>query len=179
MTQAIDPFAQSDGSVSVNPNAAPAEDPFAQPSGGGDFPKLNELFGMLLLISPKLIEEVPDKFSSVVPAPMVKRLTADTTVLTGLRAGETFEAMYWSQKPIVSAARSAMDKGVPAILGTLRRVPIGQDKKENKYPTLEAFEAALEAWRPAMGAPIRFAWILDKFTEGDAQIAREFLAKKK
>ena len=175
MTQAVDPFAQSDGSVSINPNAGTADDPFAQPTGGGEYPKPINLLGALLLITPVKIEEVADKFSDKAGA-TVKRLSADTTVLTGDRAGETFSEMFWSQKPIVAAAETAMRNGVSAILGTLRRVPIGQDKKENKYPTLEAFEEALENWRPSMGAPIRSAWVLERFTDADAQIARDYLA---
>lgn len=177
MTQAVDPFAQSDGSISTNPNATPAGDPFDQPTGGGEYPKPINLLGALLLISPVKIDEVADKFSDK-PGATVKRLSADTVVLTGDRAGESFSEMFWSQKPIVAAAETAMRNGVSAILGTLRRVPIGQDKKENKYPTLEDFETALENWRPSMGAPIRSAWILERFTEEDAKIARDYLASK-
>lgn len=178
MTQAIDPFAQSDGSISTNPNAAPAGDPFDQPAGGGEYPKPINLLGALLLITPVKIDTVADKFNTAVPNATTKRLSADTVVLTGDRAGESFSEMFWSQKPIVAAAETAMRNGVAAILGTLRRVPIGQDKKENKYPTLEAFEEALENWRPSHGAPIRSAWILERFTEEDAKIARDYLASK-
>lgn len=180
MTQAVDPFAQADGSVSINPNVGPAGDPFGQPAGGGDFPKPLELNGALLLLTPVKVEVVPDKFAKDAGA-TTKRLSADTVVLTGLRKGESFDAMYWSQKPIVAAAESAQRKGVPSILGTLRRVPIGQAKKDGNYSTPDggtdyaAFEAAIEAWR--MGdAPIQFAWILEKFTDGEAQIARDYLA---
>lgn len=175
MTQTTDPFAQADGSVSINPNAAPAADPFAQPGGGGDYLKPIDLLGALLLLTPIEIKKVPPYRNPT--GPVVDQLTADTVVLTGEHAGQEFDAMYWSQKPVIKAAARAMRDGIPAILGTLRRVPIGDDKKMGKYATLEAFEAALDAWR--MGQPeIQFAWILENFTPEEGQIARDFLAKK-
>jgi hypothetical protein len=167
----LDPFAQADGSPSVNPT-----DPFGQPSGGGgDFPKPAELNGCLLLLTPVKFEQV--QAYQQAPGVMATRLSADTVVLTGLRAGESFDSMYWSQKPIVAAAEKAVRDKIPAILGTLRRVPIGADAKSGKYPTTEALEAALDAWRPG-SAPIQFAWVLEKFAPEDAQIARDYLASK-
>jgi len=174
MTQNIDPFAQADGSQSTNPNAL---DPFAQPSGGGSYPKPIELMGMLLLLTPVKFEQVQ---AYQQPAGvMTTRLSADTTILTGMRKGESFDAMFWSQKPIVAAAEKAKRDGFPMIVGTLRRVPIGADAKSGKYSTHELFEAHIEAWRPSMGGqPPQYAWILEKFTAGEAQIARDYLASK-
>lgn len=180
MTQAVDPFAQADGTAPTPPVTAPAGDPFNQPGGGGDYLKPANLRGALLLISPVKIEQVPAYRDN--SGKMVDRLSADTVVLTGEHAGTEFDAMYWSQKPIIKAAAKAMRDNVPSILGTLQRVPIGEDKKSGKYSTPEgidyaAFEAAMEAWRK--GDPeIEYAWVLVNFTEDDAQIARDYLAKK-
>lgn len=176
MTQAIDPFAQADGSASINPNTDPAADPFAQPGGGGDYLKPIDLLGSLILLSPVKIESVPAYRDT--SGKMVDRLSADTVVLTGKHKGESFDEMFWSQKPIVKAAAKAMRDGIPSILGTLRRVPIGQTKKDGTYSTHEAFEAALDAWRK--GDPdIEYAWVLENFTDADRQIALEYLASKK
>jgi len=168
MTNAIDPFAQADGSTSINPNAA---DPFGQPSGGGDYLKPLDLLGALILLTPVKFEQVPAYQGK--PGEMVTRLSADTVVLTGDHAGRDFDAMFWSQKPIVAAAEKAKREGIPALLGTLRRVPIGADKKGGAYDTHEKFEAQLE-----IAPRTQYAWVLEKFTAEDAQIARAYLASK-
>lgn len=175
MTQAIDPFAQADGTPSVNPNADPVADPFSQPVGGGEYPKIAELFGALIMLRPGEIKKVPDNFNK---GQEVDQLTADTIVLTGERAGEEYADMWWNNAPIVKAARHAMKNGSPAILGRLYRYPTNDDVKAGKYKTREDVETALANWRP--GTPnVRFAWVLENFTDADRQIALEYLASKK
>lgn len=176
MTNDIDPFAQADGSQSAYPSTF--LDPFGQPSGGGgDYPKAAELRGCLLLISPVKFEQV--QAYQAAPGVMATRLSADTVVLTGDRAGEEFDEMFWSQKPIVKAAEKAQREGVASILGTLQRVPIGADAKSGKYDTYEKFEAYIDAWHPRLGGqPPQFAWVLAKFTPEERQIALDYLAKK-
>lgn len=172
----IDPFAQPNGAPSIDPS-----DPFGQPAGGGgSFPKPAELFGELLLITPLAVESVPDTYAKNKPGEPIQmkdRLTADTVVLTGERAGEEFDAMWWSQGPVVKAGQAALRKGVKAILGRLYRFPINEDKKAGKYTTRQDLEMALASWKPGM-PNVRIAWALEQFTAEDAQIARAYLASK-
>jgi hypothetical protein len=174
MTQNIDPFAQADGSTSINPNAG---DPFSQPSGGGSYLKPVDLFGALILLTPIKIEEVKDNFDKGADPKLVERLTADTVVLDGVHAGKEFDAMWWSNAPIVGSGKAALERRSGAILGRLFRFPIGEDKKAGKYQTPADIEAALTAWRPGM-PNVRFSWKLAPFNPEDAQVARAYLASK-
>lgn len=171
MTQAVDPFAQADGTPSIDPS-----DPFSQPVGGGEYPKIVELFGELLMLRPSGIKKVPDNFNKT--GPDVDQLVADTIVLSGQRAGEEYTDMWWNNAPIVKAARHAMNNGSPAILGRLYRYPTNDDVKAGKYKTRHDIEVALANWRP--GTPnVRFAWVLENFTPEDREIALAYLASKK
>lgn len=167
---ASDPFAQNEG------NEFDAEDPFGQPAGGGNYPKAEELNGCLIMLTPVKVEEV-QKYRGK-PGEMSERLSADTFVIDGERAGEEFDSMYWSQLPIVNAAKSAQRKGVKAILGRLRRFPISEDVKNGKFERgdWEAIEAAIA--KGGKNVP-QFAWVLDKYTEDDAKAAREALKARK
>lgn len=162
----------------VDPFAAPSGDPFAQPaSGGGTFPKAGELIGELVMLSPTKIEQ-QQKYRA--PAgEMQDRLTATTVVLTGERAGQSYDEMWWTNSSIVKAGRAAMSKGQRMILGRLRRFPINEDVKAGKFKAgdWEGVEAALKTWAadPLKVEKPSFAICLDQYTEEDAAVAREYL----
>jgi hypothetical protein len=147
-------------------------DPFTQPSSA-KHPKVNDLFGRLLLLTPSVIEKVPGYQNKGV----VDRVTADVVVLDG---GE-FEGsptpalitdMYFSQAALVGTLRKALRTGQP-VLGRLYRNPTKDNS--SKYPTREALEAAFTAWRPGQEA-IQYVWTLEGFTEDEAAVARQYLA---
>lgn len=154
-------FAGSNGS-------APAPK-FVSGSGGGNFPKATELFGELIMLTPVEVETVPGYQGKGT----TERLTADTVVLTGEHAGE-FPAMWWGQSPIVKAAQQVLRRGTgDIILGRLYRFP--QTANKAKFPTREAIEAGILAWRP--GQPeVKFAWALETFTDEDQKIAEAYFA---
>lgn len=176
MTQ--DPFGNASGDV--------AGDPFGQPEGGGGkYPKAEDLLGVLLMISPIEITNVPKppKFGGK-PGEMVEQLTADTVVLPDsvddLASAEEYHSMWWGQAGIVGAGKIAKRKGVPAILGRLWRFPVSEDKKDGTYHTRQDIEAAFVKFENReLKMPPRFAWSLEKFSPEDAEIARAYLANKK
>jgi hypothetical protein len=168
-----DPFAQPSGNTAT---IDPTADPFGQPSTGGGFPKVHELFDALVLLTPIKIETV-QKYRGK-PGETQERLTADVVILDGPRAGEEYDSMYLSQSPIIKAAKTALRTGVPSVLGRVHRYPTNEDKKAGKYTTREDIEKALAAWRPGMGDAPSFAWALSPFDEDDAQKARAYLAAK-
>jgi hypothetical protein len=164
--------------TAVDPFSAPSGDPFSQPAqGGGTFPKVQELISELVMLTPKLIENVPDNFNK---GKMVDRLTADLVVLTGERAGQAYPDMWFQQAPITKAGRKALDDNQRMILGRLRRFPVNEDVKAGTYPRgdWQAIETALLNWRPGTGVTIRFAVALDRYDEDDAAIARNYLNSK-
>ncbi len=141
---------------------------FVSGSGGGTFPKAAELFGQLIMLTPIEIETVPGYEGKGT----TDRLTADTVVLTGDRAGE-YPSMWWGQSPIVKAAREVLRRGNgDIILGRLYRFP--QTGNKAKFPTRQAIEEGLANWRP--GQPeVKYAWALETFTQEDAALATRFL----
>lgn len=141
---------------------------FVSGSGGGNFPKAIELLGELVMLTPIEIEKV----TGYEGKGQIDRLTADTVVLTGDRAGE-YPAMWWSQSPIVKAAATVLRRGNgDVILGRLYRFP--QSGNKAKYPTRQAIEEALQNWRP--GQPdVKYAWALETFTAEDAALATRFI----
>ena len=166
MTQTA--FAHGDGSGT---QAATPSQQFSQPSGGGVFPKLPEILGELVMLTPSKIEQVPGYEGQGI----VDRLTADTVVLTGPRRGE-YPDMWWGQKTIVKNGekmlRQAAQTGGPVtpILGRVTRFP----QKNAPESTPAETEAALANWRP--GQPqVKYAWGLSKFSDEDAAIATAWL----
>lgn len=160
----------------ADPFATPSGDPFGQPAaGGGTYPKPQDLIGELVMLTPEKIETVADNFNK---GNMVDRLTADTVVLSGDRAGESFDSMWWNQTSVVKAGAAALRKNQRMILGRLRRFPISEDVKAGKFNRgdWQAIETALANWTPKSPA-VRFAVALDLFTDEDAAVARAYLAK--
>lgn len=141
---------------------------FVSGSGGGTFPKAIELLGQLVMLTPIQVETVPGYEGKGT----TERLTADTVVLTGDRAGE-YPSMWWGQSPIVKAAKEVLRRGNgDIILGRLYRFP--QTGNKAKFPTRQAIEEALQNWRP--GQPdVKYAWALETFTAEDAALATKFL----
>jgi hypothetical protein len=141
---------------------------FSSGTGGGVYPKAIELFECLVMITPIEIETVPG-FGGKGTA---ERLTADTVVFEGERAGE-YPSMWWGQQPIVRAAAEGMRRGDGTILlGRLVRFPTSANKTQ--YKDRAALEKALATWRP--GKPeIQYAWALEKFTPEDQAKAEKYL----
>lgn len=152
-------FAGSDGRTTPK---------FVSGSGGGTFPKAIELLGQLVMLTPIQVETVPGYEGKGT----TERLTADTVVLTGDRAGE-YPSMWWGQSPIVKAAKEVLRRGNgDIILGRLYRFP--QTGNKAKFPTRQAIEEALQNWRP--GQPdVKYAWALEAFTPEDAELATRYL----
>jgi hypothetical protein len=168
---ATDPFASPAGS-------ADQSDPFGQPAtGGGKFPKAPDLNGALLLITPIKVDLVP-KYQSKT-GEMTERLSADTAVIQGGGdyEGQSFDAMYWSQSPIVAAGQKALRQHTKMILGRLRRVPTKDTRSEHKVETWQEFEDLADSWDYKRNKLPSFAWVLEPFDEGDAVLAREWIAK--
>jgi hypothetical protein len=167
-----DPFAQPGAS-------APSGDPFGQPAGGGNFPKVKEMFGQLIMLTPREVVPVKDNFDKD-GVKMKDRLTADLVVLTGDLAGTECSDMWWNQSPIVKSGEIALRKGVKMILGRLYRFPLTEDKNSGKWKDRHAIEQGLLDFRAGtIDDPPRFAWAMEQYDEADAQIARDYLAKVK
>lgn len=185
-----DPFANASNAEG---NGQPAKDPFGQPASGGGFPKVGDLFGHLLMITPIKVEEVPDFQDKTKTR---EQLTATVAVIDGPPepyadpenpspwVGRTFPNMWLNNKTLVSAGQAALADGTPAILGRLWRFPTSADVKEGKYSDRHDLEAKMAeetaAWRPGQ-KPLdhRYALGLEKYTDEEAQLARDFLAAKK
>jgi hypothetical protein len=155
-------------------------DPFSRPSTG-NFPKLEDLEGVLLLLRPIKVEMVPNRFDKDGTKPLTERATADTVVF-GPDGVEEYDDMYFSQAVLVKACNSGLKPGAkPFILGRLVKMPTNDTQKALKIePTPEAFAAARTAWLKGggKGTEPKHAWVLLDFTDDDAQRVREYLASK-
>lgn len=182
--------AQAAGAAPMAPAAAPQflappPQPAAQPSGGTDpfddpapqrpkGPRLEEMYGRLILIMPKGMDKGKGTDSEGKPTEY-DRMTADVVVLDGGpiafggdpggrppvphdQVGQVpFRnvAMYISAKGIISQCREAYAKrqrNEPGMV--IGRLTVGEKKN------------------PAHQAP----WLLDKATDADKAIARQYLA---
>jgi hypothetical protein len=189
-TAVKDPFA-APSTEEAKAAGGPAKDPFGQPATGGNFPKLADLWGCLLMITPRKIEEVPDNFNK---GQTTNRLTADVLVVDGPPADvlaehemampggverfvtKNYPRMWINSGPIVKAANVALEDGTPSILGRLWRFPVSDDR--DKYEDRWELEHALLNWRPGQ-AQIRSAWSLEGYTEDDAVKARALIAQRR
>ena len=160
------------------------EDPFSQPRSG-NFPKVDELEGSLLLIRPSTVETVPNKFAADRPdAPnFVERATADVVVF-GPDGIEEYSDMYLSQTVLLNACKQALKPGAkPFILGVLQKVATKDSREKLKIgETPDDFSAAYAEWLRKGGKPStqpRHVWILDQFSEDQAKQAREYIESKK
>jgi hypothetical protein len=145
--------------VTSDPFNGPASeqtgDPFSKPASVGNFPKLEQLRGRLLLIRPIKLETGLLSSNSTPSNPQFyDRLTADVTVLEGIPAGFDkfeFREMFLSQSRLISQNKDALRTG-GMVLGRLDTYKPGQT--------------------PGKGNP----WGLSDFTPEDAVLARRYLS---
>jgi hypothetical protein len=156
------------------------EDPFNQPSGGGTFPKFEELEDKLVLIRPRLVQTVPDRFHRPKAGEAqrtVERATCDVTVFEADGTHQTYRGMYISQTGIVPQLQQILDDNNPNrpfVLGVVGMLP-NKDSKESKgILTREALKTAIAEWvrKGGKGDKPGYFWGLDPFTDAQAAIAR-------
>lgn len=160
--------------------ATDTDDPFGQPSRSGNFPKLPELFGKLLIIKPSKFEMVskPERFGGK-PGEQVERMTADVVVFTGDQVDE-YDSMYLSQAGLVGAAKRNFKAGKPT-LGTVHIYPskLSSDKFPGGREQIES-NPAMVAWikaaqdDPEIKAPHNMAWGLEPATPEESRRAIEW-----
>jgi len=149
-------------------------DLFAAPTGGGAYPKMDELEGRLVLLNPSKIETVPGYQGKGTQ----ERATADCTVFEDDGSFETYDDMYFSQAGIVPSLRKALKPGnKPFVLGRVQMFP-SKSTKEKGIDTPEKLQTALSEWarKGGKGDKPQFAWGLAEFSEQDAAHARAYLA---
>jgi hypothetical protein len=156
------------------------DDPFSRPSSG-NFPKVEDLEGSLLLIRPSKVEMVTNRFDRDGSKPMVERATADVVVF-GPEGTEEYGDMYLSQAVLLGACKQALKPGAkPFVLGRLVKLATRDTQEKLKIDnTPEAFATAREAWlkKGGKGTEPKHVWVLQDFTDEDAQKARDFIASK-
>lgn len=163
-----------------DPWAAPVDeevedDPWGTPSGGGSYPSLWDLIGSLILLEHVRIEEVDRPNARPGKGETQDRLTADTTVIHDPQdqlTGVSYDEMFWSQGPIVSAMQKTLRKGKNAVLGRLARVDVS-DKKGTKGEVYWDADELKDAMKGRQ--EMEFAWILEMPSEADKDLARKFL----
>jgi hypothetical protein len=166
----VDPFGET-----------PDDELFNQPTQGGSYPKVEELIGCLVMITPYMLEFVPNRFGK--PGDTQERYTCDVVVLDGPEGNEYIgtehERMYLSV--FSGTLRTQLKRRKPA-LGTIRRYPANgaEYPKGTPLTTPEEYEEAYELWlkKGGRGKAPQFAWSLAEFTANDATKARTYLATK-
>lgn len=159
-------------------DAATPADPFGDPNAGGAFPKLEDLEGTLVLIRPKAIQMVADRYHKPAPGEtqrQKKRATADVTVFTG-GAHTTYRNMYISQVGLVGELERILDDANPNrpfVLGVVGMLP-NKAAKDNGIDTREKLKAAIAAWvaKGGKGDKPGYFWGLDAATEDQKALAR-------
>lgn len=153
------------------------DDPFGR-APSGNFPKVDELEGQLLLIEPSKIESVPRK--AEFGGGMADRATADVTVF-GPDGVEEYSDMYLSQTVLVNACRQGLKPGGKATLGRLEKVATKASRDALKIGESAAdFAAAHTEWlrKGGKGVQPKHVFILSDYDEDDAARVREFLAER-
>src|SRR5688500_17073550 len=118
------------------------DDLFGAPTGGGNYPAIEELEGKLVLIRPSEIKTVPGYQGNGV----VDRATADVTVFEDDGSQETFDDMYLNSAGIVPSCRKALKPGAkPYVLGRITRYP-SKASKAKGINTPEEISKAIEDW---------------------------------
>lgn len=169
-TATADPFAGG---------ATATDDPFNQPTGGGNFPKLEDLEGYLLMIEPKAITPVVDKFHKPKDGEtqrMKDRVTCNVVVFQADGSRQTFRGMYISQAGLVPQLQQILtdaNPNRPFVLGVLGMLPNKQSKLDG-IDTREKLKAAIEKWVRSSGKGNKpgYFWGLDQFTDAQANMAR-------
>ena len=167
-------------------------DPFGQPTGGGNYPKLDDLEGNLILLRPSKVETVPGYQGKGT----TDRATADCWVFgpnvfgidngkggriphdkPDLSAVEKYDDMYFSQAGIVPSCKQALKPdGLPYVLGVVSKFP-SKKSKEAGIDTPEKLEDALTKWLRGggKGEKPQFAWGLGTYNDDQAKAARELI----
>lgn len=169
----MNPFQSATGATTA------ANNPFMQPVSGGNFPKVEDLYSRLALLTPVKLETVPkqEKFGGGTQ----ERYTTDVVVLDGgeFEFGElpyVIDGMYFSQGNIVGALKGAARK-FTAVLGRIQRQPIKEDRPKFTTPEgnvdLVKFEQALASDRN-----LSFAWGIGPFNDADAEVAMRYVNSK-
>lgn len=155
------------------------EDLFGSGSGGGKFPKVEELEGKLVLLKPYVIEQVPKpKDFGGKPGEMKDRLTADCIVFNDEDGSyEVYEEMYFSQASFVSAGRKHLKPGAkPFIIGRIGKVP-SKIGKEQGFDTPEKIEAGLAEHFRTKGKALKpnFAWGMNDVSRDEMLMAFKYV----
>jgi hypothetical protein len=166
--------------VFVAPSTTPTamqggEDPFGAPAPQlPRGPRVRDMYGRLLLITPRLVERVPNTAEGAAPGAMVDRMTADVVILDGpcpyggspekvppvphtkmADVPHRSAGMYISSVGLVSQCREALAKRAANQPGmVLGRLSVGVAKG------------------PTLNPP----YLLTPATEADKVLARQFLA---
>lgn len=175
------PFVQPNGSTTPV-----MDNPFLQPSSGNAaFPKVDQLFGRLVIMKCHKIEVVAksEKFANK-PGETEDRATVDLAVLDGptftegkvdgMEIPATFEGMWINQQSLVGALRGSLKTGQP-VLGRIWRFPTKDSAA--KYPTRQAIEEGFQAYaaRGGLGDKPGFTWKLDQYTDEELATAMAWL----
>lgn len=158
-------------------------DIFGSGGGGGTFPKIDELNGKLVLLTPSKAEEVakPADFGGK-PGETQTRVTADVVVFADDGSvAEEHEDMYFSQVGIVNPCKRALKPGAKRfVLGRIARVPSKIGKQQaGKYDSTEKIEEGLKKHFASNGKSEKpnFSWGLVDYTDAEAAHAMAYLAK--
>jgi hypothetical protein len=153
-----------------------SDDLFRQPTGGGNYPKLDDLEGCLLLLKPSKIETVPGYQGKGTQ----DRATADAWVFgpeLDPEKVESYSDMYFSQAGIVPSCKQALKPGgLPFVLGVVAKFP-SKALKASGVDTTEKVNAAYADWlrKGGKGEKPQFAWGLAEFTDVQAAAARALI----
>lgn len=156
-----------------------ATDPFGDPNGGGSFPKLEDLEDTLVLIRPKAINMVADRFHKPQDGEaqrLKKRATTDVTVFKADGTHTTFRGMYISQVGLVGELERVLEDANPNrpfVLGVVGMLP-NKEAKAAGIDTREKLKDALAAWvkKGGRGDKPGYFWGLDPATDAQKAVAR-------
>lgn len=170
----MNPFQSATGTTTAVGN------PFMQPSSGGNFPKIDDMFTRLVLLTPVKLEMVPKKPEH--GGGEQERYTTDVVVLDGgeFEFGELpheIDGMYFSQANIVGALKGAARK-FTAVLGRIQRQPIKADRPKYAIPGTDQLDLAKFEADLAKDRNLSFAWGIGHFSEADGELAMKYLESK-
>ena len=150
-----------------------SDDLFGPSTGGGNYPKLDDLEGSLVLLKPSKVETVPGYQSKGT----TDRATADTWVFGTTGEPEFYADMYFSQAGVVPSCKQALKPGArPFVLGVVQKFP-SKAMKTKGIDTTAKLQAALDEWlrKGGKGDKPQFAWGLGEYTDEQAAQARALI----
>lgn len=169
-TATIDPFAAG---------TTQEADPFGDPNSGGAFPKLEDLEDRLILVRPKQVTIVADRFHKPAAGEaqrMKKRATADVTVFNADNTHTTYRNMFISQVGLVGELERVLDDANPNrpfVLGVVGMLP-NKAAKDAGITTREALKEAIQKWvaKGGKGDKPGYFWGLDAASDAQKNVAR-------